>query len=128
MTDTVDFGTDINRLWQPSPTGDFQLVSGTDNALQAVYNRLMTKLDELIQFGYTNYGNQSHEVPGSTDIETAKQEIILYTTRCLLQEPRVEGINSIHVTFDGINSINVEADFQLIGEPNTSNLVFNLSN
>jgi len=87
----------------------------------------MTKLDELIQFGYNNYGNQSHEVPGSTDIENAKQEIILYTTVCLLQEPRVEGINSISVTFDGVNSISVDADFQLIGEPNPSNLVFNLS-
>lgn len=31
MANNVDFGTDINRSWQPSPTGDFQLVSGVDN-------------------------------------------------------------------------------------------------
>ena len=123
MTDNVDFGCDIDSSWEANAQGDFKTVSGVDNAAQAVYNRLMTKLGELDPFGYTNYGNQSHEVIGDTDIEVAKELIILYTTVCLLQEPRVSDINSINVSYT-VNSFEVSVDLQLIGEDIPTNIIF----
>lgn len=123
MTDNVDFGADIDSSWSPSPQGDFKTVSGVDNAFQAVYNRLMTKVGELNAFGYINYGNQSDEVIGSTDIEVGKQLIILYTTVCLLQEPRVQDINSIDVSYT-LNSFECNVNIQLIGEDTPTNIIF----
>src|ERR1035438_122474 len=109
MVDSVDFGGDIDSSWEANAQGDFLTVSGVDNAAQAVYNRLMTKLDELDAFGYINYGNQADEVIGNTDIETSKELIILYTTTCLLQEPRVSEINSINVLYS-INTFEVDVN------------------
>ena len=124
MADDVDFGCDIDSSWTANAQGDFKTVSGTDNAAQAVYNRLITKLDELSSFGYTNYGNQSYEIIGNTDIELSKELITLYTTVCLLQEPRVSDINSINVTYS-VNLFEVEVNLQLIGENTPTNIIFN---
>jgi hypothetical protein len=123
MVDNVDFGCDINSSWEANPQGDFLTVFGVDNAIQAVYNRLMTKLNELNAFGYINYGNQSDEVIGSTDIEVGKQLIILYTTVCLLQEPRVQDINSIDVSYT-LNGFECNVNVQLIGEDTPTNIIF----
>lgn len=121
----VNFGTDINRLWIPNAQGDFAIVTGLDNAAQAVYNRVMTKLGELDCLGYTNYGNQSDECLGMTDLQTAEQLIILYTNNCLLQEPRVQDIQNITCVYDG-KVATVDALITLIGEDTPNNLVFTL--
>jgi|GEM_PF-2839536 len=126
MPNDVDFGTDIDSEWTANAQGDFKLISGKDNALQAIKTRLLTKYDELIVFGYSKYGNQSINVIGTTDLETAEQLIQLYTTECLLQEPRVEdiGIVNINVTNQGFSG---DVDVKLIGESSTDNLVFSKS-
>ena len=126
MTDDIDFGGDIDSSWSPNSQGDFKTVTGTDTAIQSVYNRLTTKLDELIGFGYINYGNQSYEVLGSTNILVATELIKLYTSVCLLQDPVVSDINSILVSFS-INSFQVDVNLQLIGEDTPTNIVFNKS-
>jgi hypothetical protein len=123
MTDNVDFGCDIDSSWTANAQGDFLTVSDVDNAAQAVYNRLMIKLDELDAFGYINYGNQADEVIGNTDIETSMELIKLYTTTCLLQEPRVSDINSINVSYS-INIFEVDVNLQLIGEDTPTNIIF----
>jgi hypothetical protein len=121
----VDFGTDVNRLWIPNSKGDFALVSQIDNALQAIYNRVTIKLDELLQLGYTNYGNQSNDLIGNTDIETTEQQIILYTQICLLQEPRIQDIISISCAYS-LEVATVECSVLLIDEDTPNNLVFNI--
>jgi hypothetical protein len=124
--DDVDFGTDIDSSWTANAQGDFQTVSGTDNALQAIRNRLLTKLDELIDFGYVSYGNRAIEIIGTTDLKTAEQLIKLYTTECLMQEPRVEEIPAINVVVSN-SEFTCEVDIKLIGEANTNNIVFSKS-
>ena len=123
MGDNVDFGGDVDRSWTANAQGDFATVTDINCAEQAVYNRLITKLGELEQFGYTNYGNQANEIIGDTNIPVAKELIILYTTVCLLQDPQVQNINSINVDYN-VNSFQVNVDVQLIGEDTPTNIVF----
>jgi hypothetical protein len=121
----VDFGTDFNSQWIANSQGDFLTITGLDNAEQAIYNRLITRLDELIQLNYDNYGNRSYEVLGSTDILNASAEIKIYTTNCLLAEPRVQEIKNIDVDFNG-SSTTIHADVMLIGEDKPTNMVINI--
>ena len=119
----VDFGTDIDSSWTANSQGDFALVSQLDNAAQSIQNRVTIKLDELLCLGYTNYGNQSNDLIGNTDIETTEQQIILYTQTCLLQEPRVSDIQDISCSYNG-KVATVECSVLLIDEDTPNNLVF----
>jgi len=124
MVDESIYGTDIKNTWEVGPHGDFKTVSGLQNAEQAVYNRLMTKYDELYRF-YGGYGNQDHDVIGEVDKSIAENKLKIYTENCLKREPRVEGLDNISVTFEK-DIIIVEASVKFITENTSSNLVFNL--
>lgn len=124
MVDETIYGTDIKNTWEVGPHGDFKTVSGLQNAEQAVYNRLMTKYDELYKF-YEGYGNQDHDVLGETDRAVAENKLKIYTENCLKREPRVEMISNIVVTFEK-DVIIVEATVKFITENQLSNMVFNL--
>ncbi|OQD58691.1 hypothetical protein MBBAR_10c00320 [Methanobrevibacter arboriphilus JCM 13429 = DSM 1125] len=104
----VDYGCDIDSSLEVDPlTGDFKIVEGLDNAAQAVKNRLETKLDELLILGYENYGNQSFEEQGNTDIDTAIGHIEIYTRDASLEEPLVKDLININISFEN-NSIHGE--------------------
>lgn len=124
MVDESIYGTDIKNTWEVGPNGDFKTASGLKNAEQAVYNRLMTKYDELYKF-YDEYGNQDHDVVGETDQAIAENKLKIYTGNCLKKEPRVERVDNISVTFEK-DIIIVEASVKFITENQSSNLVFNL--
>lgn len=97
----VDYGCDIDSSLEVDPlTGDFKIVEGIDNAAQAVKNRLETKLDELLVLGYENYGNQSFEEHGNTDIDTAIGHIKIYTRDALLEEPLVNDLVEMNITYN----------------------------
>lgn len=101
----VDYGCDIDSSLEVDPlSGDFKIVEGLDNAAQAVKNRLETRLDELLVLGYENYGNQSFEELGKTDIDTAIGHIEIYTRSALLKEPLVQDLIEIKISFEN-NSI-----------------------
>jgi len=109
----VDYGCDIDSSLEVDPlTGDFKIVEGLDNAAQAVKNRLETRLDELLVLGYSDYGNQSFEELGNTDIDTAKGHIELYTKDALLEEPLVEDLLNINISFEN-NAIHGEIVIKL---------------
>lgn len=122
--DEAIFGADIKNTWEVDVNGDLKTVSGIENAKQRVYNRIMTRLDELIEF-YTGYGNESWEIVGETDKEIAASKIKIYTESCLKKEPVVEEILDIQVSF-GDEIITVEAEVKFIEQTNSSNLVFGL--
>jgi hypothetical protein len=124
-TDEQIFGTDFNNSFEIGPNGDFKLTSGLKNAEQRVYNRVMAKLGELEQLGYPDYGNESWTVPGETDREVAESKIKIFTESCLKSEPVVEDIIDIMVSSSD-EIVTVEVEVQLIGQTNTSNLVFGL--
>jgi hypothetical protein len=85
----------------------------------------MAKLDELEELGYVDYGNESWDVLGETDKKLVESKIQIYTESCLKDEPVVEEIINIEVTYDG-KIANVEIEVRYINETNTSNLVFGL--
>jgi len=124
MVDESIYGTDVKNTWEVGPGGDFKTVKGLQNAEQAVYNRLMTKYDELYKF-YIGYGNQDYEVIGETDKAIAENKLKIYTENCLRKEPRVEQVDNITVTFEH-DSIIVEVSVKFITENQSSNLVFTL--
>lgn len=109
----VDYGCDIDSSLEVDPlTGDFKIVEGLDNAIQAVKNRLETRLDELLVLGYSDYGNQSYEELGNTDIDTAIGHIEIYTRDALLEEPVVQDLIDIKISFEN-NSIHSELVIKL---------------
>lgn len=118
----VIFGTDIKSDWSIGANGDFVLVNEEDNARQAIINRLLIPLDELRELGYDNYGNQSFEVIGETDIEAAKAKIKIYTRNCLLKEPRVEEILDISVAFLD-NVLTTDISLKMIDSDKPENLL-----
>lgn len=124
MVDESIYGTDIKNTWEVGPNGDFKIVTGIENAEQAVYNRLMTKYDELYQF-YDGYGNRDHEVIGETDKAIAENKLKIYTESCLKAEPRVEEIGEIIVTFEK-DVVIIDVSVKFITENNSSNIVFTL--
>lgn len=119
------FGTDIKISWEVGPNGDFKLISGISNAEQAVYNRLMTRFDELYLFEYVGYGNRSYEVLGETHKKIAANKLKIYTEQCLKAEPRVEEIYDVNITFDK-NIVIIDVSVKLVSETTSSNLVFRL--
>ena len=119
---TVDFGTDIDSSWSATPQGDFKLVSGVDNAVQAIKNRLLTRLGEM-DWCYENYGTESNQQIGETDLATAEATIELCDTIALLQEPRVEDIYGVSVKIEQPNTIIEDLTIKLIDEDKTTNLI-----
>lgn len=118
----VDFGTDIESSWSANERGDFKIISDTDNAEQAIKNRLSTKYDELESLGYISYGNKSCDVPGMTDIEQAKAYLRLYTEESLLREPRVQEIINIDISYQN-RIMTVDISLKMIDSDTTTNLV-----
>lgn len=118
------YGTDVKNTWEVGPGGDLKLVTGMQNAEQAVYNRLMTKHDELYKF-YSGYGNQDHDVIGETDQAIAENKLKIYTENCLRKEPRIEKVDNISVSFER-EVIIIEVSVKFLTENVISNLVFTL--
>lgn len=122
----VDFGTDIKSSWTSNERGDFKIISDTENAEQAIKNRLLTKYDELESLGYTGYGNKSCDVPGMTNIELAKSYLRLYTEECLLREPRVQEILNIDLSYNN-RVMTVDISLKMIDTDTPTNLVITQS-
>lgn len=120
------YGTDIDSSWSIGVNGDFNLVSGVDNAKQAILNRLLTKPDELFFFNYDNYnGNLAYNALGKTDIQDAQSEIKVDTNVCLMEEPRVLTVDNLEVNY--LNKIiTCKVNVGLVDETNALNLVFSI--
>jgi hypothetical protein len=93
MIDEEDiFGTDLDDSFELDDNGQFKIVSGVDNAIQAIRNRLLTKFDEIAELGYFEYGNKAHDYLSETNIDLAKAHIELYNEICLDLDHRVFNI------------------------------------
>jgi len=95
----AEFGTDIDSSFDLDlRTGRFKKVSGLNNLKQRIYKRLMTRMNELIEFGYYRYGNSSYLVIGHTDINVAALRVEVYTTECLKYEPDIKEVIGVRAT------------------------------
>lgn len=77
--------------------GDVDIVSGRENLGQAIIHRLLTRLGELEELGYPEYGSNLHELIGSPNNLMTRRMVKLYVNQCLSQEVRIEKIESINV-------------------------------
>jgi len=106
----VNYGTDFSNKFQVINPGvhsdengdkfielEFELVTGLDNALQAIYNRLITRYGEFKVFQYYKFYNLTYDYFMSTNIKMAMVGMRLATIDCLENEPFIETVNQVVV-------------------------------
>jgi phage baseplate assembly protein W len=76
-------------------TGDVQTVTGRENLVQAIVNRLLTRQGELAQLGHPQYGSRLHQLVGELHNARTRGLAELYIRESLAQEPRVQTVTSI---------------------------------
>lgn len=82
----VDFGTDLN--WNGSET-ELKTVTGDDNIIQSVKNRLNTDYDEL-NWIYNNYGCNYKQFLGDRATDTTLEFIKNSIKQSLDEEERID--------------------------------------
>lgn len=102
----ADFGTDLN--WNGSET-ELTTVTGDENILQSIKNRLNTDYEEL-NWVYNNYGCNYRQFLGSMATDTALEFIKNSIKQSLDEEERIDGYDLELSYMDGkINIIlNIE--------------------
>ena len=110
---------------QFSPFQDFLTITDVNNLRQAIVNRLKTIVGEYFN---SNYGSELKNVIGKPRNELTRGRIIGYVSEALNQEPRIQRIDDILVTFpeENIYQVNVEITVVPIEDTTPLNLVFPL--
>lgn len=78
--------------------GDADTVSGRDNLVQAIINRLLTRRGALARLGHPQYGSRLHELVGELNNLRLRALAEVYIRDCLAQETRIEKVR--YVTFE----------------------------
>lgn len=81
-------GTDFNSNWQFTDDGDLNLVSGEENLVQAIRNRLLCPAGSLNLF-YADYGSVISKYYGWKKNETTLKFLEIDLKACLDQDPRI---------------------------------------
>ena len=72
--------------------GDFRLVHGRNNLVQAIMNRLITRRGELASLGHPEYGSRLYLLLGEPDIMRTRLRCELYVREALAGENRIAEI------------------------------------
>jgi len=133
MTDEKQLGDDLKLAYSSSGNdlgidnkGDLAIVSGRDNMVQAIMNRLNTRQGELTELGHPGYGSRLHELIGENNNEKTRRLAELFTRECLSQEPRIKDVVWVKVeTADSERDIlRISVSVRLIDSPEILNLVY----
>ena len=81
-------GTDFDSNWQFTDDGDLNLVSGEENLVQAIRNRLLCPAGSLNLF-YADYGSVISKYYGWKKNETTLKFLEIDLKACLDQDPRI---------------------------------------
>ncbi|OEC87899.1 MULTISPECIES: GPW/gp25 family protein [Methanobacterium] len=93
------FGIDYSSNGELTSTGDLMLVSGLDNAKQAIHNRLLT---DIIIYDYLeDYGCNLDELAGEPTNHNSLQLLDLIIKDSLNLEPRVREVLELECSFEG---------------------------
>lgn len=85
-----ELGTDIKSDWNfNSITGDLELTSNEDNIIQAIINRLNTRLG-FMDLYYSNYGSELHSFLGEIFDETLLKFMKIEVESTVKQDPRLQ--------------------------------------
>ena len=119
----TEFGTDIKNTWTFTDQGDLELVSNDDNIIQAILNRLNTRLDELDLY-YDEYGSLLQNLLGYPSNEETLEFIRIEIETSLQNEPRLTDFE-VTVTKQDKDKININLAIWYNGEELEYNLVIN---
>jgi len=99
MVDEEIFGIDYSSNGELTSTGDLMLVSGLDNAKQAIRNRLLTGI--LIYDHLEGYGCDLTNLYSEPTNHNSLQLLDLIIKDSLNLEPRVQEILELNCYFEG---------------------------
>jgi phage baseplate assembly protein W len=92
---------DINR------EGDFTTISGKDNVIQAIRNRLATRKGELAELGHPEYGSLLEDMVGEANTEDTRRIIETLVHEALKYEPRIESILTVSAVEGGKDRVDI---------------------
>lgn len=113
MVNTEIYGCDYSSLGFVTSDGDIGTVSDLDNAKQAIYNRLLTRLGTYPNID-TEYGSDVHKILGEHLNETKIKELEVYIRNCMLEEPRAYSILDLSISKKDYGFLNIEMIVQLV--------------
>ena len=119
----TEFGTDIKNTWTFTDQGDLELVTNDENIIQAILNRLNTRLDELDLY-YDEYGSLLQNLLGYPSNEETLEFIRIEIETSLQNEPRLTDFE-VTVTKQDKDKINIDLAIWYNGEELEYNLVIN---
>ena len=79
-----------------SRTGDIETISGRDNIIQAVRNRLATSQGELAILGHPEYGSRLDDLIGEPNVPDTHRIIETLVKECIMKEPRIEKVIKVN--------------------------------
>jgi phage baseplate assembly protein W len=102
----VDYGTDLKMDFDEADividaSNDIPKIDGTDNLLQAIKTRLLTKQGTLAT--HVNFGSRLYELIGMTFDDVTLNAAGSFIHQALSEEPRIDEINSLSVDYRQIN-------------------------
>jgi phage baseplate assembly protein W len=117
------YGTDLAVR-----NGDLDLVEGIDNLVQALVLRLNSNRGILRRLGHPAYGTRLTEAIGIIQTAANLRQVENLVREAILQEPRVQSIESLFITSrtDIPGAIEVEVALHSITDPKALNLVITL--
>lgn len=116
------YGADYCSCGNVNSTGDVMLVTGLDNAKQAVRNQLLTRKGTYPSVD-DEYGSLIYEVYGEDLTKPNLDALEVYVTNALLDQPRVAKIESINTYITIKNKIICNITVELV---NGSEQSFNI--
>lgn len=100
-------GTDINSDWNFNGlTGDLILISDEENIIQAIINRLNTRLD-FMSIYYSKYGSELYSFMGEVFDETLLKFMKIEVESTLKQDPRLQDV-TVNLSYVGDGKIKLE--------------------
>jgi len=98
--------------------GDLKTVTGRDNMVQAIRNRLGTRVGELEELGHPDYGSYLDMVVGEPNIPDTHRIIEALVRDCLSQDPRIESILDVQVSASDVDKregrVMINVDIRII--------------
>ena len=98
-----------------SPKGDIAIISGKENVLQSIVNRLNTRRGELSELGHPEYGSDLEDVIGMPNTPDTLRIIETYVRDALKDERRIESVLRVEAKFmpGRADTVVIEMDVRL---------------
>ena len=113
MVNPEIFGIDYSSKGFIASNGDAGCVESLDNAVQAIKNRIKTRLGTYPTID-DEYGSEIYRIYGEKLTDEKLAEIEIYLRNCLLNEPRVYVIFDLELPKDGIDTLVMNLSLRLV--------------